>query len=863
MVEPLTISPEEPANKGEDYPYLKKEGLKLVQQLAGDTWTDYNEHDPGVTTLEQLCYALTDLSYRAELPLKDLLIDHRGGRIRTRQQALFIPRRILTCNPVTENDYRKLLVDRIPQIANIWLTPYRSPLINGLYEIAVYAPGVDPCACDKEYLPEEIRKRVLRVYCHHRDLCENVHAIHILKLVPTIVYADVNINETCAPEAILARLFFELGNFLAPELRRRSLKSLLDEGKTGDEIFNGPLLRNGFIDDSQLQPKATAIPVHDIIRVMVASAGVISVGNVVVHVGENGRTYPTGATIEVPKGEILQLNTRADARQGGFSIRLYRNGIECKPDSARVKRELNKLWTDYRRTYRLMPQYEELFAVPRGHYHDVEPYYSIQNQYPNVYGINAFGLPDDATPARKGQAKQLKGYLLVFEQLLADFFAQLAHIKDLYSIEAGLHHTYFYQYLSKSVPNVEPLLKDDYPEGLKHLVQSVDAYVDRRNRFLDFLLALYAEEVNAASISELAACGRQDQNSGEELIRVKIALLRNMIALTHNRGRGIDYLALPTMRNIAGMEIKCRIQLGMNVFDNRPLIEVLDEFGLELVEADAGGGVGRSLRRHSDYIEENFAPVTAYVDEGGPSSIERPERIAPPPPPTPLLRAQPVTEEFLRAAERKENFRVGSLPGETTFALVCKSPSETDWYMVARYPDLQSALASVRPIVEQMRALYNYSQQLYIVEHTLLWYERPKHDGDTYIGDEADSAFGEEEEFAHDDAPEFTPEVDFSYRFTITAVVSALPRQLNDRDYRKIVREVVRQNTPAHIVDDYCFLRPLQMRRFEALYWDWRRALRHRRRREIIITSDRLRSFLQECQQARGGRSKGSRSEPA
>jgi hypothetical protein len=156
-----------------------------------------------------------------------------------------------------------------------------------------------------------------------------------------------------------------------------------------------------------------------------------------------------------------------------------------------------------------------------------------------------------------------------------------------------------------------------------------------------------------------------------------------------------------------------------------------------------------------------------------------------------------------------------------------------------------------------MRALYSYSQQLYIVEHTLLWYERPKHDGDTLVYEDAVPAHSEGEVF-DPDAASYSPEADFSYSYTITAVVSALPRQLNNRDFQKIVREVVRQNTPAQVVDEFCFLRPLQMRRFEALYWDWRRALRHRGRREIIITSDRLRSFLQQCQQP-GGHTTASR----
>ena len=48
-------------------------GLKHIQRLSSEIWTDYNLHDPGITTLELLCYALTDLSYRASFPIADLL----------------------------------------------------------------------------------------------------------------------------------------------------------------------------------------------------------------------------------------------------------------------------------------------------------------------------------------------------------------------------------------------------------------------------------------------------------------------------------------------------------------------------------------------------------------------------------------------------------------------------------------------------------------------------------------------------------------------------------------------------------------------------------------------------------------------
>ena len=137
MIEPVTIPPGPPLNPGLDYAVLKKEGTTLVQEWSGAIWTDYNESDPGVTILEQLCYALTELSYRAEFPLKDQLIDPRTGRIDPAAQALYPPEAIFPVNPVTPDDYRKLILDRVPALANAWFEPMSAAEtgLNGLYRI--------------------------------------------------------------------------------------------------------------------------------------------------------------------------------------------------------------------------------------------------------------------------------------------------------------------------------------------------------------------------------------------------------------------------------------------------------------------------------------------------------------------------------------------------------------------------------------------------------------------------------------------------------------------------------------------------------------------------------------------------------
>ena len=828
MTDTTVITPDPPENPGLDYDLLKVEGTQLVQKLSGSIWTDYNEHDPGVTTLEQLCYALTELSYRAEFPLESLLIDPNRHRIDTRKQALFVPRRVLPSAPLTEDDYRKLICDRVPGVANVWLAPHRaaSPeAVEGLYDIAVYAPDADPCCCDEDgyLLPEVIRERVRRVYNGHRCLCEDLQDVRLLESLPTTVAGDAVIDNGRTADLVLARILFNLGNYLAPELRRVPLSTLMTAGLSPDAIFNGPLLRHGFIADEQLAPKPKAIVLSDVVRVMVRTAGVISVRDVSVRAGDRVANGTDPTPIPVPETQIPRLETRPV--DGRYPIRLWFNGSEVKPDPARVERELARLWKESRREYPLARQYLEYFSVPQGKYRDVETYYSIQNQYPAVYGINAYGLPENATDVRKGQARQLKGYLLAFEQLLADFFAQLANVRTLFETDDPLTPTYFYQGLESSVPNVLPLLQDDYRQGLARIVEESDAVVARRNRFLDLLLALYAERLDD---DQMPFVSDFDHAAGM-LMRGKLDLLHNLVAATRRRGLGFDYRGPPVPRNIAGMAIRSRIELGMAPLPPWRLCERLEEVGLVLTDEGAQHTIGGALGTHAAHIEQNFTPLDLLAEErpGATRSDELAEHAAA------SLRGHRASETFMRALAEGE-IRLGTLPGDTMVTVACRAAPGSPWQLVGKYASHERAIVVIVLLVKLAKDLIDAFRQLYIVEHVLLRFGRRWHS----------DALGDRPE---PEPPHSPPHDAFPYSFTITAVVSDAPPWLDPVEYRAGVAEVIRRNAPAHVVAECCFLRPGRMAVFELLYYAWSGALRDGDPVQIAMRSWELRRFLQRA----------------
>ena len=68
-----SILKNKPLKKTMDYDFLRSKGIEFITELSGRLWTDHNSHDPGITFMEMICYALTDLSYRTNFPVKDLM----------------------------------------------------------------------------------------------------------------------------------------------------------------------------------------------------------------------------------------------------------------------------------------------------------------------------------------------------------------------------------------------------------------------------------------------------------------------------------------------------------------------------------------------------------------------------------------------------------------------------------------------------------------------------------------------------------------------------------------------------------------------------------------------------------------------
>ncbi|WP_373553306.1 hypothetical protein [Haliscomenobacter sp.] len=122
MSQSLTIPKNPVYPPSMDWPLLRREGIKHIERLGSACWTDFNAHDPGITMLEVLCYALTDLGYRSNFSSADLF--SVGDKVN-----FFTAQYVLPNDPVTALDLRRVLID-IPGVRNVWVEQMEEPEVR-------------------------------------------------------------------------------------------------------------------------------------------------------------------------------------------------------------------------------------------------------------------------------------------------------------------------------------------------------------------------------------------------------------------------------------------------------------------------------------------------------------------------------------------------------------------------------------------------------------------------------------------------------------------------------------------------------------------------------------------------------------
>ena len=179
------------------YTRLQRQTLEEMQRMSGKVWTDYNAHDPGVTLADTANYALTELDYKLGFGTADYLSE-TDKPFEAARFGLFPPADVYTTSPVTEDDYRRMLIADVPGADN--LTVHCDPESGGYTVRILLSPFAETSG-------EEVTKLVTEVFHSHRNLCESLSSVEILQPDILDFEADVELEPGADATGVLAHLY--------------------------------------------------------------------------------------------------------------------------------------------------------------------------------------------------------------------------------------------------------------------------------------------------------------------------------------------------------------------------------------------------------------------------------------------------------------------------------------------------------------------------------------------------------------------------------------------------------------------------------------------------------------------------------
>lgn len=467
MSDSASISSTNSPSNSLDFDSLRKEAIKTTQDASGKKWTDYNIHDPGVTIIEQFSFVLTDIAYRTNIDIEQLLF-HSGKETTSKQNALFPAADVFTPGALTEVDYRILFLDRfVDTITNCWIEKVINQRegITGLFNLIVH---LNPMIQQSEY--DGVRRKIRSYFNQHRNLCEDLEEIIILE--PEIINLDVKIDlsQDADAENTIAAILFKVESYLNPPIEFKSLADLEKQGLGLDEIYNVPSHVHGFIPSDKLRIRRNQFYLSKIEEFISTVDGVRFLKEL--KVVKNGS--PTfGDVLSISEYKYLTMvdNSSIDNPFHGFNIIVYKGGVVNNYSRDLVIRKLNEL------QQRFIPNYQVQHRVPHKKLKsfmntEIESYNSIQECFPSIYGVGVYTPAKEEGEFRQAQSDQLKAYLMLFDQIMANHLSQLSKVSELLAVDefdVNDFKTYYVQSIGNNVQGANRLMKKSLRP--KHLIE--------------------------------------------------------------------------------------------------------------------------------------------------------------------------------------------------------------------------------------------------------------------------------------------------------------------------------------------------------------------------------------------------------
>ncbi|AXG42357.1 MULTISPECIES: hypothetical protein [Photorhabdus] len=477
---------------------LLTQAKTVIEQQSGQLWSNTEENDPGITLLEACCYGASDLAYRHSLPLRDLLTPEKqeqtlGDGIFPQE---FGPQQMLTCGPITAEDYRRALLDlHSSDTDNETSEDYfffndvrlicepESERYKYWYnkESREYS-FIQEQEQEQEQLQLTLRgnywlyllpnreteddktltqKRLNDFLKDNRNLGESVSKIIWLQPVDFLLQLDIELDDDVSDLAdIFAQVYMTTEQMVLTSPLRYSTQAMIEQGYSNEEIFEGPYLHHGWIPElsaAKDYTKPTELKLSHLANRLLAIPGVQNITRLALGKHDENIspladdswswTIAQGYYPRLWGNDPLDLISSSASpltitAKGGVKITVSKQDIE------------NKIIAEP-----LIETQPELLNW--GKHRKVLDYYPVSNKLPACYGLQTY--------AETQQQVHLHQFMLPFEQMLANGCAELALLPKLLAFKQRGNTVYGTQWPFKANTVGQQVHQEIMPDLIKQL----------------------------------------------------------------------------------------------------------------------------------------------------------------------------------------------------------------------------------------------------------------------------------------------------------------------------------------------------------------------------------------------------------
>lgn len=614
----------------------------------------------------------------------------------------------------------------------------------------------------------------------HRNLDEDYCRVKGVDVEDVATCADVEVAPDADIERVQARIWFEIEQYFNPPVRFYTLSELMEAGAPVEDIFNGPALDNGFLKAEELEAAGlkTVLRTSDIINRLMDIPGVVAVNHLLLTKYDAEGQPMTGAAdigldsfkpdkIGAEWTLAISNNHQPRLYHNLSRFLFYKNGLPFLPRMDEAYDTLIQLRGEAERP-KIKNAPKDL-PVPEGSFRSPEDYFPVQYSFPLTYGTGLEGLPSNASPLRRAQAKQMKAYLMPFEQQLVNALKQTANVGKLFALDPTIQRTYFTRLIDDDlIDGASQIFNGLTQSTLDGLAETDAEFLERRNRFLNHLMARFGEQFGEYALLLNNLQGQKIALT--RLIPDKIAFLKDYPLISHDRARAFDYRNIPscTPENVPGLRRRISRLLGFagSKFKWGALIgPVFGLYGVPFQLVDEYGAV---------WLTDSPGPMPVIAGSA--------------------LKVIPLAYARITASMiRPDAWQIA--PVGTKFQVILNDLNGPTVFEIARNPKLyateEEAQAAIGDLMLLTPRSWNDGERFVIVEHLLL---RPKFPGDALFP-------------ACTDGPCKTCGDEDPYSFRLTFVMPGWTDPFSTNlDMRRFADRTIRQETPSHLLGKICWV---------------------------------------------------------